>query len=330
MAKVTIFDIAKKAGVSTSTVSRVLNDSALISDERADQIRRIADELGYTKRTIRKPRNRAILNVMIVLPRHRERATQLFYDYSELLHGIQSAIPTDRANLFTSIEQDSLLERDHKKGGMLDAVVFAFTRPKKKIRDLLKQKSIPFLILNRIVNDADYITCDHEGGMKTIISVLKEKRPDANPCMLNLEAVKDVSSLRVKGFVQGMEESGWSKPEDRIFHTQSISAIDAALIRKIMKAGYDAIVCFNDVVAVAVMEVAARNNISIPADVSITGFDNSPVRDLVHPSPDTISMEVERLGNLTGEWLLDRVLNRESDPWQRFVRGKHVPGGTIG
>ena len=105
MAKVTIFDIAEKAGVSPSTVSRVLNDSSLISDGRSEKIRRIAERLGYKKRTIRKPRARAILNVMIILPRHRERAVQLFYDYSDLLNGIQKAIPTDRANIFTTIDQ---------------------------------------------------------------------------------------------------------------------------------------------------------------------------------------------------------------------------------
>ena len=66
--RVTVYDIAKKLDISPSTVSRVLNNSNLISNERARQIHKIAEEMGYRPRAIKKQVNRAILNIHLFLP----------------------------------------------------------------------------------------------------------------------------------------------------------------------------------------------------------------------------------------------------------------------
>lgn len=329
MAKTTLLDVAEKAGVSISTVSRVLNGSALISDDQATRIRRVAYDLGYKKRTIRKPLARSILNVMIVLPKHGERAIQLFYDYSELLNGISQAIPTDRANLFTSIDQKDLLRRDYKKGGALDAVIFAFTQPGTKVEAMLREKSIPFLVLNRVIDSMDYVTCDHVQGMRSMVKTVMARRPSANPCFLDLQTAAAVSDLRREGFLDGARQASLSSPDERVIPIDSVIAMDAEFVESVKSRGFDVIMCFNDVVAIAFMELAKSLGLKIPSDMGVTGFDHAPMRDLILPRLDTVSMEVERLGHLAGEWLLERVINREAAPWQRMVVGQPIPGDTL-
>ena len=162
-----------------------------------------------------------------------------------------------------------------------------------------------------------------------MVSILKEKRPTMNPCYLLLKMANNVYKHRRDGFIAGANEAGISNPEGRIIEIASIADMNSGLVEQIKIAGYDAVVCFNDVVAIAFMEIAKSVGVRIPQDLAITGFDNSPVRDLVHPRLDTISLEVEKLGESAGAWLMERVINRGPDLWQQYIPGEYIPGGTI-
>ena len=226
MSKVTIQDIAERCGVATSTVSRVLNGSNLISGNRADEIRKIAKELGYQKRVIRRSASRTILNVMVVLPFHSERSVQLFYDYSELLNGIQCFVPTEKANILTTSRQTDLIQNQYKKGGGIDAVIFAFTQPRSDVTIALKQKGIPILVINREWKQGDFVTCDHKKGVETITHNAYEKIVNSNPCYLSLNSSPNVAALRMEGFIHALEKRGFIDPQERILTVEKVEEIE--------------------------------------------------------------------------------------------------------
>jgi len=101
--RVTVYDIAKELAISPSTVSRVLNNSSLISNERSSQIMAMAKQLGYEKRNIKKHMSRVILNIHIFLPQAESTIIHFFYNISELLESIQKGFGDVRLNFVTKV-----------------------------------------------------------------------------------------------------------------------------------------------------------------------------------------------------------------------------------
>ena len=87
--KITIYDIAEKLNISVSTVSRVLNNSQLISNDKTRLIQETADKMGYQKRQIKRHQKRTILNIVLILPYREDPYMHLFYDAAQLIKGIE-------------------------------------------------------------------------------------------------------------------------------------------------------------------------------------------------------------------------------------------------
>ena len=121
-----MYDIAKKLDISPSTVSRVLNNSNLISNERARQIHKIAEEMGYRPRAIKKQVNRAILNIHLFLPTADSTMAHFFYNVSELLDSIQKGFGGVRLNVITRINDGNLDFLSFKKNRTYRWMYFCF------------------------------------------------------------------------------------------------------------------------------------------------------------------------------------------------------------
>ena len=162
---VTIYDIAKEVGTSTSTVSRVINGSALIGDELTSKILETADKLGYKKRNIRKQRSRAIINIKLVLGQLSDPSLPLFYSVTELIDSIKNNIQNNQLNIIceTGTKPEDLFAS--KQASNVDAIIFAFCHIPKKTISFLNEANIPFLALNREIPEADFITYQNSEEM---------------------------------------------------------------------------------------------------------------------------------------------------------------------
>jgi len=118
--RVTVYDIAEELEISPSTVSRVLNKSTLISDERSRQILETAEKLGYQKRAIKKHVTRAILNIHLFLPHGQSTITHFFYNISELIESIQEGFGEVKLNFVTRVNDGNLDFLERKKTGQID------------------------------------------------------------------------------------------------------------------------------------------------------------------------------------------------------------------
>ncbi|MFW6155478.1 MAG: LacI family DNA-binding transcriptional regulator [Planctomycetota bacterium] len=331
MPGVTIYDIAEEVGVSTATVSRVLNGSTLIAPETAQAIRDAARRLGYRKRTIRRQRGRAILHIRVVLPTRRERVQKLFYDYADLLAGIKEGVQDNRVNVVTDVEGEALDLFGHKKGGDVDGVIFAFTRPTEAVYDQLAGRGVPTLTLHRVVTGRDYITCDNVEGMRRLVAELVARRDEDDedalrPCYLRLEAIRDIADDRQRGIVAGCRETGVRFTKRDVIGVESIADVDPALVDRIARRRYNAVLCFNDVVAAAFCQAARAAGLDPSRRWEVTGFDNSPLRDLMRPRPATISLPVRTLGEQAGRWIRRRIVDRSDEPFAMGIPGEYLEG----
>ena len=325
--KVTIYDVAKEAQTSPSTVSRVLNSSSLISDTKSEKILQAAEKLGYQKRSIRKQRGRAVLSIKLVLGRFKDKKLPMFYSIPDLIQGIQYGVPDNKLNIIceTSTEPDQLFA--NKKSGHTDAVIFAFTNVPKKTIKHLEENNIPFLVLNRAPLSHDFIAFNNEEGIFEVAKAAFANKKDLKPCLLEMNPKQEVTIERRRGYERACEEFNIKIPIVKTI--KDIAAIDGKLIKDFKKKGINCIICMNDTIASKFMIFALDAVFNIPTDFSLTGFDGSTFNSMLPRKLDTISLEIHDLGQKSGEWINKRVISREDQKYQIRINGKHLKGDTL-
>ena len=319
---VTIYDIAQEAGVSASTVSRVLNSSSLISDERSSKIIAIAKQLGYTKRSIKKQKSRAILNIKLVLGQLNDPSLPLVYSVPELIDGIKAGVSENQLNIIceTSPKVKDLFSS--KKSGQADAVIFAFCQVPKVTEAYLKENNIPFLVLNRSPANGDFITFNNKLAMMDLVK--ESLSADSKPIFLEMYPDNEITHERRSGFENACQEL--SIESIKTVSVDSLSQIDADFIQKLKNDKQTHLIAMNDILASVFMFQAFKNSFKIPEDFSITGFDGSSVTAVLPSELRTVSLQITKLGKKAGEWITKRVLEREEQPYQVFINGKYIPG----
>jgi LacI family transcriptional regulator len=328
--KVTVYDIATEMGISVSTVSRVLNNSRLISDERSREIQTVAKRLGYTKRTIRKQGNRAILNIKLFLPAHKHVYTHLFYNPAELIDGLYEGFSDVKVNIITNLINRSDRIFQNKKVGDIDGCVFAFCDPDDETYGMIEKRGIPLLVLNRIDEKRNFISCDNRLGMETLLQKIVETRKGPlRVFYIGYTQVPVINSMRKEGIFLAAKKAGIPFSSKDVREFGSIQAITGEFLRSLKNRKYNVLMCYNDLVASYVYNLAMAERLSFPRDFSLTGFDNSPILNIIPQRIATINLSVGQLGVEAGKWLRKRIIDRDPDGVQEFLEGEFVPGTTI-
>jgi LacI family transcriptional regulator len=329
--KVTVYDISKELGISPSTVSRVLNNSSLISEEKRELILRTAEQMGYTKRLIKKQKGRAIITVRLFLPQAKYSYIHLFYDIAELLEGIQQGFGENRVNIITSVNDGDVSLFDSKKLGDIDGCVFAFTQPSDAMEERLEERGVPFLTLNRSNPEHNYVLVDNKLGMDTLVGAMHAKRGSSlRPCFIGFSQLPSVSEQRESAVAEACRSRGIVFDRSRdVLLVDSITQIRESVLPAIETRGYNGVLCFNDLMAVSLYQAVLHKRWRIPEQFSLSGFDNSPMLQLMDQRIDTIEFSLWNLGTEAGLWLRSRLLDRSDLVIQKALQGNYVVGDTI-
>lgn len=325
--RVTVYDIAKRVGLSASTVSRVLNNSILISDEKKSLILTTAEEMGYTRRVIRKHRNRAILNLALFLPYLEEGHLHLFYEMTGMLNTIRASFDDTRVNIITDVVDRAHEHLGSKKSGGLDGAIFAFCSPEEESVAMMKGLEVPFVLLNRKPAEFDYVDCDHRRGTHLLTGELLKARPGCSPCFIDFPPIRAISEQRRRGFIDACKEAGIQDQADRIVPVNRFSDLDRLLPGLLKR--YDACVAFNDVLAVYLYQLALGRGVRIPEQMGLTGFDGSPVTNLISPVLTTMRMPIDEMISEAARWLYHRIIERSEDSLALTLDAELIRGETI-
>lgn len=322
----TITDIAKELNVSTATVSRALNQSRLITPELTTKICEAADKMGYVKRNICRPRGRAILNIKLVLPRHKEPERALFYDLTSLIEGIQSGFKKCGINLLCDSTSQNYKPFPHKKGGDINGFIFAFHRPSQSTLKELNHHGTPFIILNREIPNLPCVASENANGMHQIVTHLLERRSALKPAFISLDDLGQIHDERLDALTGSCKQLGLVfHPTKHTFIFPNIHSINASKIEALSKP-YNALICVNDIVGTVVLSELDRLGISVPSKIAVTGFDDSPVRQLSRPLLTTVSLPIAKLAQLAASRLEMEIIEFVRPPSILRVPGKLIVG----
>ncbi len=323
----TIYDVAEKAGVSTSTVSRVLNGSSLIGPEVANKVKVAAGELGYQKRQVKRHVERAILNIKLVLPQHDAATKNLFYDFSELADGLREGLAPAKLNLLTDTLGRGFDPFPHKKGGDIDAFVFAFHRPSKRVLEEIQGRKIPYMIINRDVPKSPWVSADHAHGIELLMAYLVEKESPKKFCFIGYEGIDDVYTKRSEAYLKQVSRFGIDALPPQMV-CSSPDRLKGEALQDLLSKGVRTFLCVNDILAAVVIQQLRILGKSVPGEVRVTGFDNSPVREIVLPSLTTVSLPVQQLGKEAGKMINAAVIKHLEIPESLLLKGELLRGET--
>lgn len=329
LTNITIYDIAKELKISPGTVSRVLNHSDLISDSTSKKILDTAKSLGYIKRQIKKQAQRSILNIKIILDEVNGGASPTFYDFTKLIHSFSEACNPVRINFGLDLSHDKLNLFDHKKSGNLDGVIFPFNEPSEELQKQMRIKKTPFVTINRNLKNCDHIIIDTQKGSEALYQKLLNTRKDLKPLYLYSDSTIPTLRCRKEFFTSFFTDKGLLINENHFIYLKNPKSFDSTTLENIQQRNGNALICMNDLFASTALIKCLQEQVKIPKDLAITGFDNSTIQNLLPFRVDTIDLPIEKIGNSLCNWVQSKIILKHTELFHETIVADFIPGDTI-
>lgn len=325
---VTMAEIAEKAGVSKATVSRALAGSSLIGPKTISRVTEAADALGYNRKKTKRPGERAIFTMKLILPpENNNRTARLFYSLNDLVDGLRSGIAPAELNLIVETSSPDFSPFPHKKSGDTEAFIFAFHRPAKAILDEIREAGPRVILLNRTARGIPSVSSAHADAMRQIASHLSNRK--GKICFVSYRGIEEVTRLRLHGFSEGALENDLSfDPAEDHWHLEKPDKLSAADLEKKHSAGYRTFVGVNDVIGSLLSQHARDVGLRVPHDLAITGCDNSPIRALTIPPLTSCDLSIHALAEEAGRRLFGNLVEGTTGPLETKITGTLLPGKT--
>ncbi len=316
---VTIYDIAKEAGVSAATVSLAMNNSGKIKEETKEHIRAIAERLGYTpNHAARSLINSRSYSIGVVVP---NLDNPLFT--TMLGEMISTANSKGYSVVVGSSEQSIEKERSHiamLSEQRVDGMIVFPSFLEELFPEFIKGKNdatIPLVLCGSTTTFSEnisFVKCDnHMGGyIATEHLIQNDKKRIALLC-----AVKEKSQAasRIAGYRDAHEFYDLPYHEDLVrFCSPAPSDIYDATISLIKDKHVDAFFCLFDDMCLPVIRAVKSLGLSIPDDIAIVGYDNIALSALLPISLTSVDTHAKLIGRMAIKQLIKKIEDPTSEP----------------
>jgi LacI family transcriptional regulator len=327
---VTSRDVARVAGVSQATVSRVLSGSDRVGDQTRQRVLDALSSTGYVPNAAaRAMRTKRTGSIGVVV----SRITNPFYP--ELLQALGTRLrAVDQQMVLwdaeTAGEQSAV---DAIRQRIVDGVVFTTAVPGSPALVEALRQGAPIVLVNRSVEGlaADQITSDNVAGGQHVARYFAANGHRACALLCGPRGVS-TSDEREAGFRRGLEEAGIALSPHCVVrgdfsHDHGFRALEHLL-------GEDAptaVFCVNDLVAFGAADAARRHGLSVPRDVWLVGYDDITMSSWPAYDLTTVRQPKPEIASLAVNWLLERIERPDLPPRShRFPAELVVRGSTDG
>jgi DNA-binding LacI/PurR family transcriptional regulator len=310
--RVTLKQVAARAGVSYQTVSKVLNNQGQVSRETEQHIWQTIHELGYQPnfiaRSLRAQRSRMIgyswepTSPDVANPILDQFLQSMLQESADAGYHLM-AFPYRSGDAWTDVYRD-LMDTNRVDGFIISSIDFDDPRI-----ELLLEQRFPFVAFGRSNPSLDFPFVDVDGaaGMRLVIKHLIS-RGHQRIAVLTWPESSRVGQNRMDGVIAGLEAAGISLPEAwlargegnyQFGYQASLPWLDLPANER-----PTAIVAFNDIMAIGAMNAASSRGFQVGKDIAITGFDDAPMVQYLSPSLTTIRQPTREVGRQVMSMLL--------------------------
>lgn len=319
----TIKDIALRAGVSKSTVSRVISGNGYTSPEAREKVLRAVEELQYKPNGVARAMvSQRTNNIGVIIYRqHHPIASHPFY--GKILDAILMKADALNYSVFVTTDKEmSLKSADFMMEKRVDGLIL-ISRLSEEVIGYIDHFQVPYLMVNGTIEKHDVIQMvnhDRKGGALAAdhLYELGHRR------IFVIAGPQGHRShnLRLLGFCERIKELGGNISENNIYFSPTSSFEDGYkgltnLWNHFSANKPTAIFATNDMLALGGMQVLLQNGIKIPDDVAVVGFDNIDYSEMSYPPLTTVNVEKMKMGE-DAVVLLDQLIQKGNVNPQRF------------
>lgn len=266
MKRVTLADIAKACGVSVNTVSHALNDKPDISEQKKEEIRKLAEEMGYIGNSaasfLRTGKSRCIGIIIgdIVNPSFSVNIRLLENEFRK--YGYSCMVFDSGED--EKIERQAIIEAIGKS---VDGIILCPSQQSEENVRFLIERQIPFVLMGRRFSEIDtnYVICDdHDSGRQAAEYLIKKGCKKIAHLMVNTYVSS--SRERLDGAMGVYQKYGIEFKKKDCFFVSAGKNSHEKVMKQILEKDYEGVVCFNDILAMEFMTYAKRK-------IEIVSFD---------------------------------------------------------
>ena len=330
---ITVKDVAKKAGVATSTVSRVVNDHPSISEDTKKKVRKVMAEMGYVPNLAARNLGKQISSAIgVILPPldSKERLGNPFYletieAINEEARHHQMTVAVASARDFATLLKN--VERMHLQK-QVDGFILVYSDEKDPIIDYLVEKEVPFTLIGQPYSNEDKIVfVDNDNqllGKQATEHLIAQGHTKI--LFATNTTHENLYFERFFGYQKAMMLANlpfypaltFEKAEDYVTFEETIKESQAT-----------AIVVIDDLFAVRIIQLATMYGYKVPDDLSIISFNYSIFATLTHPYLTSIDINVLSLGKIATERLMAQLNHEDSNGVQLVVPHKLIKRETV-
>lgn len=321
MGRVTIKDIAIRAGVSRTAVSFAFNQPNRLPEATVQRILEVAEELGYVPNPIARSMSTGHTGVIgILVP---QPITEILRNpfLSEFLAGVGEACTAAGYNFMLVPPFEGSVQRAVGRA-VVDGFLIIGLEVYKSAVMVLQQRDVPFVLVDGDpVDGVSVVNIDDEGGAYQAMKYILE----AGHRRIAIFSIRSghngryheytgTLKRRITGYLRALREFNLDIDGFKVFLLECASTINGGRygFHKIWKRKHPptAIVAMSDIIAIGALNAAHEAKIRIPEDISIIGFDDIPLSRVITPPLTTIAQPLSEKGKLATEILIKHISGR--------------------
>jgi LacI family transcriptional regulator len=306
--RITIREVARAAGVSVATVSRVLNDSGPVAVDTRDRIRRVAGEMRYIPNgAARSLSTRRTGTMGVLLP-------DLYGEFfSEVIRGLDQAAQRSSYHLLLSSshnDRSDLVAALQAMRGRVDGLVVMSPHIDVAVLAANLPESLPAVLLNSPLADGafDTLSVDNRGGARAMVAHLAG-HGHRRIAMIRGPGHNRDAAERLRGYRAALAGAGLAADPALEVEGDFTEECGYHGVRALLGLAEPptAVFAANDSTAVGAMSALREAGISIPAQVAVAGFDDIPISRYLTPALSSVRVSISELGARAMEQLVRAV-----------------------
>lgn len=320
---VKIIDVAREAGVSKSTVSRVLNDEASVKESTRKAVKAAIEKLQYSPSYFAQGiRTRRTKTIALLVPEYTN------YFYAEMFRGAEDVALMNKYMVLVcstqrheGAEQECIRELLRRN---VDGMIFnTYNLSDPSIQHLQSvAHDIPVVMMHRPPDEASsfsYVYTDGAASTRKAVEYLHHRGRRKIGYVRNAQNIS-VTDDRFSGYLAGMEACGLQVNPAHIYQAEDTTGEDADYIQLGRKIGAgiaaqpdrpDAILAAIDMLAIGCIKEFNVRGIRTPEEIAVVGFDNVSLCEMIEPELTTIAQPTREMGRRAAEIVIARLLGEK-------------------
>lgn len=318
MKELTIQDIAMQAKVSVTTVSRVLNNKGRVSQQTRKNVQRVIQKTGYMPNRIAVSMKTKQTNAVVVLIP--DLSTGF---YAQVVMGAEHALSAQGySTLVFSSQNKPRGEEEFLTGAIMRMIDGVIAIPSIENAEPYRVCPKPLVMVDRYLENCsrDAISIDNFMGAHALTDHLAQKG-HRDIAIITGPVTLNVGRERMLGYRQALSDHGIPLREQLCFVGDWGSAHGYAAAEEIlnMRPMPTAIYAANAMILEGALRALYKHNVHIPEDISLVGFDNPPLAEMLEPHITVIDRPAEMMGSIAAQILLQRIRGEGDATYKRLI-----------